>query len=537
MTGTSISDLGAAFAFLRSMPAFLRRPLTLEQAAASLRRRLAHRETDFLDLMDRAVYSDPGSPYSCLLAMAGCEQGDLKKLMSEEGLEGTLKVLARNGVFLTVDEFKGRRPVKRGSSSFTIRSQDLQSPISGPHLPAHTGGSGGAPSLVSYGIESMRDRAVNILLSMSAQKGESWVKAVWGVSAGSAPVVMRYSLFGCPVARWFVQVRPDSAGLHPCYRWVSPAIRIAALIAGVDFPRPEHVPLTDPLPIARWMAEILRSGRVPHLYSFFSPIVRLCREAHDAGIDLRGARFTATGEPATAGRLAEVRAVGAEIAVDYGSVDAGGPVSQSCLCPEEPDDVHFFEDLHAVVQPDAEKGSALPPKALLLTSLRTASPLVLLNVSMGDQADLTRRSCGCPLDRLGWNLHLQNIRSFEKLTAAGMTFLDTDVVRILEEALPARFGGRSDDYQLVEEEDARGNTHIILAVHPRVGPVDETAVRTAFLDCIGSGRGAERIMSLQWRQSGFPHIERRIPALSGKGKVLHIWRNDNAERTAEVSNE
>jgi hypothetical protein len=76
--------------------------------------------------------------------------------------------------------------------------------------------------------------------------------------------------------------------------------------------------------------------------------------------------------------------------------------------------------------------------------------MVLLNLSLGDHARLERRACGCPLERLGWDTHLETIRSFEKLTAAGMNFLDVDVIRVLEEILPARFGGGPTDYQLQE---------------------------------------------------------------------------------------
>ena len=91
----------------------------------------------------------------------------------------------------------------------------------------------------------------------------------------------------------------------------------------------------------------------------------------------------------------------------------------------------------------------LPPRALLLSSLRASSPLVLLNVSLGDQAFVERRHCGCPLESMGWDLHLHTIRSFEKLTAGGMTFLGSDVIRVMEDVLPGRFGGGPADYQLV----------------------------------------------------------------------------------------
>ena len=347
--------------------------------------------------------------------------------------------------------------------------------------------------------------------------------------------MLRFGSFGSPVARWFVQVDPSGPDLHPRYRWVSTALRIAAAAGGVAFPRPERVALTEPLAIARWMSETLRAGQTPHVYSFVSPVVRLCQAARAAGIELRGARFTVTGEPVTEARLAVVRDLGAEALLDYGSADAGGLVSHGCLRPAAPDDVHFFHDLHALIQAGPESPDpALPLRALLLSSLRATSPFVLLNVSMGDQALTDRRSCGCPLEARGWTLHVHTIRSFEKLTAGGMTFLDVDVIRVLEEDLPARFGGGPADYQLIEEEADDGGPLVVLLVHPAVGPLDETAVRDAFLDAIGPGSGATRVMALHWRDTGLPRIERRPPIPSSKGKVLHVWRSRQRQPAAKA---
>jgi hypothetical protein len=59
----------------------------------------------------------------------------------------------------------------------------------------------------------------------------------------------------------------------------------------------ERMPFGSPLAIARWMAQTLRSGQVPHLWAYPSSAVRLSRAALDVGIDLRGAQFTITGEP------------------------------------------------------------------------------------------------------------------------------------------------------------------------------------------------------------------------------------------------
>jgi hypothetical protein len=175
----------------------------------------------------------------------------------------------------------------------------------------------------------------------------------------------------------------------------------------------------------------------------------------------------------------------------------------------------------------------LPPQALLLSSLRATSPFVLLNVSMGDQALVARRDCGCPLEALGWAVHLHSVRSFEKLTAGGMTFLDVDVVRVLEVELPASFGGGPSDYQLIEEETDDGDVRVTLLVDPGLGPLDEGALREAFLDAVGAGSGATRLMALQWRAAKLPSIERRTPLPSAKGKVLHVWRPRHADRRTE----
>ncbi len=76
--------------FLWSLPGFLRHPFTLEEARATLRRRLERRGADFLALLHTAVFGQASSPYRQLLRLAGCEYGDLQQLVGREGLEGAL---------------------------------------------------------------------------------------------------------------------------------------------------------------------------------------------------------------------------------------------------------------------------------------------------------------------------------------------------------------------------------------------------------------------------------------------------------------
>ena len=521
-----------AVRFVSRLPAYYRQPLEPREAARIVRRRLEQREADFLALARQAIYGHPGSPYLELLRRVDCQEGDLVRLVGREGVEGALETLLRQGVYLTVDELKGRRPTVRGGLVIRVDPTRLRNPLSGFHLPGGTSGSRGTPRHIPVDLETIRDRAVNTCLTLDARDGMNWVKGIWGMSTGALGVAIRFSGFGAPATRSFMLVDPATPGLHRHYRWSARLLRAASLGLGLPLPRAEHVPLDDPAPVLHWLAQVLREGRTPHLWTFVSPAVRLCRAALEAGLDIRGAQFTITGEPVTRGRLAAIHGAGAAAMVDYGSGETGF-LAHGCLTSEHPDDVHLFQDLHALVQvAPRDVATDLPAGTLLVSSLRASAPLIFLNVSMGDQAVVERRACGCPLESLGWTTHLHSIRSFEKLTSGGMTFLDTDLARVLDEVLPGRFGGGPTDYQLLEEEDADGAPSVRLLVHPAVGPLNAEAVADVFLAALGRQSGAERAMELHWRATRMLRVERRPPLATTTGKVLHLhqWRRDRPAR-------
>jgi len=518
----SREDLVSGARLLWSLPALLRHPITPGEARALLRERLARREDDFLDLVHRAVFQNASSPYRQLLQHAGCEAGDLDRLVRQEGVEGALHRLYELGVYLTVDELKGRRPARRGSSSITVNPVLIRNPSARLHLTAHTGGSRGPQTPVPLDYRFIREQAQVYCLRLEAVGGLGWSSADWYAPGNAAAWALRFTLAGGRLVRRFAQVGPAEPGLPPQYRWFERLVRWGSLVSGVPLPAPVYVPPDAPLPIVTWMAEVLRSGGTPHLRTFTTSAVRLCQAAEEAGVDLHGARFSITGEPLTAARLASIRRVGGEALPVYSSSEVG-PIAFGCLAPVAPDDLHLLHDAHAVIQPGSTmRPGGLPPRALLMSSLRPTVPFIWLNVCLGDQAELVQRSCGCSFDRLRWTTHLVGVRSFEKLTAGGMTFWDTDLIRVLEEVLPSRFGGGPTDYQLVEEETASGQSRLRLLVHPGLGPLDTTAVADAFLTAIGSGSSTEHVMELHWRATGVLHVERLPPRTTVFGKVLHL---------------
>ena len=331
-----------------------------------------------------------------------------------------------------------------------------------------------------------------------------------------------FSIVPSGLAHWFSMLDVGAPGLHPRYRWSERTLRWGSMLAGRPVTTPVHVPPDDPRLIIEWMARVLREGDVPHLHTYSSAAAGLAAAALNMGRDLSGARFTMGGEPTTPARLAVVRKAGAYAIPYYSSVDSG-PIAYGCCRPDGPDDMHTLEDFQAIVQVGEDGASrGLPARALLQSSLRETVPYLLLNVSLGDSAIMERRVCGCPLGQDGWTTHLREVRSFEKLTTGGMTFLDVDLVRALEEDLPRRFGGGPTDYQLVEGESEIGRPVLRLLVHPRLGDLDPPLVVTAFLDAIGVGSGAERVMGLAWRDAGTVRVERRPPVRTSAGKIQHL---------------
>lgn len=514
------------------LPGLLRRPVSGPTARAALRSRQEARSADFLTLVRRAAFGQAASPYARLLAMAGCAYADLERMVAQDGVESTLARLARHGVFLTVDEAKGRRPVIRGSTTFDVAPASLANPLAASHMVYRSSGSRGPATRVSVDIRYFRDRAVNARLVLEARQGVGWRHALWVVPGGAALVVLlQHAALGVPTEAWFSQVDPASHELDPRYAWTARALRWAGRIVGTKLPPPVWAPLDGTRTVGAWMRRCLDAGQTPHLATFPSSAVALCHEARQTGLDLAGSRMSIGGEPVTRARLSVIRAAGVDALPHYGSMEVGR-IGEGCLTPASPDEIHVFDDLHAVVQAGSASGALLPPRALLVSSLRPTAPLTLLNVSLGDEGMLTRRRCGCPLEALGWTTHLHGVRSFEKLTAGGMTLLDTDAVAALETVLPSRFGGSGADYQLVEEEDTAGRPGLVLFVSPRVGPVDPRAVAAAFLDHVGAGGSAARVAALLWRDTGVFRVEVRAPIGERSGKVLHCHSGPPAREPA-----
>jgi len=154
MIGAREAWSGAQFFF--NLPSYLRHPMTDTQARKRLHIGLRNREQAFLDKTRLDIFGYPDRPYAQLMRCAGCEYGDIEAAVRRDGLDATLKTLLAAGIYLTIDEFKGRKPARRGSTEIDVQPAMLQAPRASYHLPARSGGSRGkgTPVMIGLGVHS-----------------------------------------------------------------------------------------------------------------------------------------------------------------------------------------------------------------------------------------------------------------------------------------------------------------------------------------------------------------------------------------------
>ncbi len=511
---------------------FLRTPVSPEEAADLVRAQIDQREEDFLSFVTRAVYGNAGSPYLALLREAGCQLGDLQGLVRREGLERALEILQQAGVYVTFNEFKGREPIVRGRFRLGVTDQAFDNPLVAAHYSLLTGGTRGVGSLVQLDLRHLASRALHGALMAHAYELAGAAGGIWASGGFAVVFLLQYRKMGLPFERWFsfLQAR-DLPISYTVGTWY---LRALASLARRPLPRPVSTPFERAIDVASWAAQTQREGRDCFILAFASSAVRAAQAAQAHAIKLGRTSFITVGEPVTPARRASIEASGARAIPRYGFTE-GGTIGYGCLVPSEADDIHLFRNALALIQmPQEVPGTSEQVASYLFTSLLSHSPKMLLNTEIGDFGDIEKRECGCPLGALGLTTHLSNIRSFEKLTGEGVTFVGSDLVHILEEVLPARFGGEVTDYQLVEEDDAAGLRSLTLIVHPRIGKVDEDAVIRALLDGLARGGDREHGWSRIWARAGTIRVRRSLPLATARGKILQFHLKPRSDMKPRV---
>ena len=519
-----LSDASAFFRYLMGLPGFLKNPISPDEARRRVAGHIAARKDNFLRLLEHGVYANRRSPYRALLKHAGFDLAGVASMLERDGIENALAGLYSAGVRLSLEEFKGRRPIERPGLRLAVEAADFDNPLLSRHYDAGTGASRGAGTRLLIDYDLLEHEACSHALHISAFGLAERPAGLWRpVPPGVAGLknILRHMKLGLRVERWFSQNRnlPDPRAMR-YFTFTNSVLAISRMI-GRPLPAPEHVPPDQAGKVAGWLAEKTRAGTPAYLDTTASAGVRVCRAAGALGLDISGTFFRLGGEPLTPAKARVVAGAGCRAVCHY-SMGETGHIGIACANGSAVDDVHLLPAKLAVIQREvvADKNGA-KVNALIHTTVFPGCPKIMINVESGDYGVLENRSCGCPLDFPEMRQHLHTIRSYEKMTSEGMCFTGSELLTLIEEVLPDRFGGAPTDYQFVEKEEG-GRTIISIVVSPRVGPLDPEQLKSVVIKKLGSATRAHALMAGLWEDGRVLRVERREVYSSPAGKILPL---------------
>ncbi len=496
---------------------------------------MARRAENFLRLVERSVYGVPQSPYLALLKLAGCELGDLRALVNDKGLESALRALRAAGVYVTFEEFKGRKPIVRNGLALAVTQRDFDNPFARRDFTLTTGGSTGLANRAYQDLDHIAALSAFDMVVLAEHKLLDAPTVHWTYILPGSGIrfILRRAYHGAYTQRWFSPIgwrefnswfKNDFATLYMLF-WMR--------AWGMRVPIPKIVQPSEAATVARWIRKTLDAQGRCLLYANVSQAVRVCVAATEHGFDLAGAAVFLHSEPLTPAKAERIERAGVQIITGYGSVETG-PIGLGCARRAHVDEVHLAMDAYALIDhlyPVPEIGITVP--AFNLTGLLDSAPKVMLNYQSDDYGIVESGACGCGLEAYGYATRLHQIRSYSKLVGEGVNLIGNDMLRILDEVLPTRFGGTPLDYQMMEEENGQGLTRLVLLISPRVEIRDNAEVIRVVLDAMGqSPSSSAAAVRPVWRQAQTLQIQRREPVATARGKILplHIQRNSQTKR-------
>ena len=516
----------STFRHARALRAFFRSRISVAGAEVAIKHAMARREDNFLALIREQVYGQAASPYLRLLENAHCDFADLAALVRDRGLEGALSELARHGVYLSTAEFKGKTDVVRGNLRFRVARADFARRDRSPGLSVQSSGTSNRPQPGHVALDWLAIWTHSKAVFLAAHGLLSSSHAVYDAIL-PAPAAI-YSLLhnariGLASRRWFAQKMPYNNWITDAQiMWSMYLIVLTGRLYGPGFPRPEFLPSREFRPVFDWLAQERDLGHSTCVDITASNAVRMAQEAWRRERSLEGTTFIVHGEPFTEAKRDVIERSGARWTTRY-AFSLGMNVGHGCANPAHVDEIHVNEYMLALISsPHPVSADGPPIHSLLFTTLYPQAALLHLNVENGDYARLDARACGCALEQAGLTTHLHHIRSHEKFTAEGWTYIYWDLYDLVERRLPGEFGGGPGDYQLVEEEDESSLTRLCLVVDPAVGPLDETRLASRLREEFVRSRSGNWSAAAAWTGTQTFRIRRAVPHASPRGKILPL---------------
>jgi len=473
-----IYNLPKYIRFFFELAPFLSDTLSYEKAESTIRQRLAKRQDNFLELVKKGVFANPRSPYLKLFKLSKYTYNDVERIVKKEGLESALQNFRADGIFLSVEEFKGRAPTKRKEKQFIFKDSDFNNPLISSYYTLQSGGSRSRGTSVEMNLSALSARAAYFPLMIKMHELENSLIGMWfpapPLGAGLMPF-LQFAKGGKFISKWFTPTQ---------LRFVRGiGLKIMAEIVGSlnkRFPYPEYASIDEVEKVVHWIVEMKKSKGSLLFLTFPSSAVRICELAKQKNLDISNTKFWLVGEPISEAKYNVITSTLCSVIPVYAFMEAGS-VGFGCQKRQSCDEVHLAKDSVVLIQHKKNiqsLGHSLD--AFLFTSILPLSRKILINVENGDYGEVQKSNCDCSLSQLGLEISIRNIRSFEKLTAEGTTIFIEDLTDLLENIMPKKFGGGVLDYQIVEEEIG-SKTKLNLYVSPTIKNINLEKVRQSFL--------------------------------------------------------
>ena len=504
----------------RGLPKIIRYPAHPDPEAV-LREQMASREDRFLDTLQRVVLASPEHPYAQMFQEARCAFADVQDLVQRGGLECALETLRKAGVWLSHDEFKGKQPIVRNGRHIPATTASFDNPLADADWETHSSGSRSAGTRVRISMKFRAHLACYQQLSHANfdVRNRRWITMApilptpWGLTR---PIYAHK--LGTAPQQWYSAGGTLRESGH--YQAVTRILIAEARLLGVPMPSLSLLPPNDFSPVAQDIARAREGGISSFVTGVVSSCVRVAAAALEKGLNISGSQFYTSSEALTDAKAEVFRRAGAEAFATYWVSELG---IVGLGCPENggSNSVHHFHDSTAIVEHRRPApGTDTEVNSLLFTSLLPQAPFFVINLEIGDHGVMEPTQCNCAFSKLGYTTLVSDISSYSKLTGYGMTLVGTDILRILETALPRRFGGSPGDYQLVEH-DAGSDTRIILRVDPRIGKISEPDIREYFLAEVRKLYGGS-LSARVWRHAESVEVLAAPPIVGRTGKVLPL---------------
>jgi len=488
---------------------------------AIVERYVKNRESNFLAIA-QGVLANPRHPYSQLFEIAGCTFADLETGVKRDGLESTLKALLNEGVYLTLDEFRCNTEIVRAGKHIPAAMKDWDTASGkGPLQTFSSGSSSGKSQRTAHSEEyanfGMAGGQV-MIDEFRARVGLSIVVfPILPSSAGIGSCVGIARLRAAP-ERW---VALGSAGHNLHYKAATAALVMRLRLAGAKIPFPTYVEQGDFSPVAEFIARRKKEGVQSHVMGMVSSITRIAAAAVDLGVDISGTFAMVTGESLTDAKRELIESAGIEVFPSYATSEFGG-IGAPCRQMNTGNRVHVAQASVALVSRPIEDEAWCdePVESLHITSLLSFAPRTLINVEIGDTGVIEPATCDCEFSKLGYKWQVRDMAAISKLRGQGYSLRAPEIVKLLEEGLARKFGGRPGDYQLAEVE-GKAQTEMVLRIHPRAGVKSPDEVLQFFLaECRRTWGGWNTI--LHWTESNGVRVEVVAPVLASSGKFRAI---------------